>query len=136
MFPGEETVVVTTPEGLPKMSDVLVEFAQPLLAEAQTESDYRAAFALASLAWNLAMVPFLKRVKCLSELIKITDRANADIAWDLIQRKHKLFSKDSRWVLDFEITNQRGGWGRVNVLWTVDPKELGDNPLERFLNLK
>ncbi|MBI2927092.1 MAG: hypothetical protein HYY24_15460 [Verrucomicrobia bacterium] len=133
IFPGEKTLVVSTPEGLPKMSDVLIEFAQPLLAEARTESEYRGAFALASVAWNLALMPFLKRLKRLGELVKRADRAAADIALDLIRRKHELFADDKRWVLDFEISSRRGGWGHINVLWTIDPEELDDELLERFL---
>lgn len=55
LFDPDDVIVLSNPEK--KMSEVLIEFAQPLLKVAKTPEQFRTAISLAGIAWNAALLP-------------------------------------------------------------------------------
>ena len=63
------TVVLKNPTGQFKMSQVIEEFAQPLLEGASTEEQIRVALGTAVVAWNLGCLSAEGQLKAFSEEI-------------------------------------------------------------------
>lgn len=101
--------------GLPKMSETLVAFAEPLLVGVpETEEGWRAGLYLAACVWN-GVVSGLPEAE-------LTAQLQRELGWSpevsglvghLIERKQRLFADDSRFIFDVR-TRQDGD--RVHVL--------------------
>lgn len=87
---------------LPKMSEMLIELAQPLLEFAQNaapkdvQGAENLALGLAAIAWNMSIDPSLLLPKEFDPLENFDDLLNI-----LIQRKKNLFPFDNRLITDF-----------------------------------
>ncbi len=81
------------PAGAQKMSQVILEFARPLLDSADGDAEYRNALAFAVLAWNASLVPEDRRKDLVQEHRSAFARACGDTVAiqkafsDLIRRK-------------------------------------------------
>ena len=96
--------------GLPKMSEMILEYAEPLLENAQTEGEMSAAIAFAIAAWNASYLPDKKWRRSLVDCI-VTEFDSPEGSRDLedsmlamVDRKRALYADEDRVVHDFELT--------------------------------
>lgn len=98
--------VVRTPERVEKMSKVILDFAQPVLAVAKSKEQYATAVSLAVVAWNLGC---MAREGRLEELpYKILEEMGPDAVAALmamVHRKRALYPDNNRMVLDYQLSD-------------------------------
>ena len=119
------TEIVKNPQGEVKMSDVLEEFVEPYLPEANSLEQQRILFDMGTIAWNLAIMPEHQRQPAISELFddlmkdkKATVKRDFNNLMDeMIARKLELFPNNRRYILDYQlairqclITAQHWSW--------------------------
>jgi len=106
-----EIVSGPLPPGQRKMSEVLKEFAEPLLDGVDSIEEYRAGIAAAATGWNVALVPDDMREEMLDKAIRAV-RSDLEEAKELyrrlVERKEAHYSGDNRFVLDYEVTEDGG----------------------------
>ena len=98
------------------MSEVLLAFIEPHLRHAETEEVLDGLVSTAALAWNASLLPEDKREEFLDEagqaILAEAGKQAADdfrpIMRDLIRRKQRLFPKDERVVVSYELRKVRG----------------------------
>lgn len=108
-------LLVSFGSGLPKMSETLVSFAEPLLADVpETEARWRAELGAAAIVWN-GLVSGLSEAE-----IAVTLQRGLDSSVDalglvrcLTERKQRLFTEDKRLI--FDVRTQQAG-ERVHVM--------------------
>lgn len=108
-------IVVSFGTGLPKMSETLVAFAEPLLAGVpETEEGWRAGLYTAAFVWN-GVVSGLPEADLTAQLQRGLGRAPdvPGVVRHLIERKQNLFAADSRLI--FDVRTQQDG-DRVHVI--------------------
>jgi len=106
-FEGD-VIIVPSPGGAEKMSEVLMEFLEPYSGQWRTEEDLRKLLSVAIIAWNAALVTGGKR----SELIESTLEALPPevrpdaraIIEEMIRRKETFFANNHRMIVDYELT--------------------------------
>ncbi|PIV18462.1 MAG: hypothetical protein COS41_04365 [Elusimicrobia bacterium CG03_land_8_20_14_0_80_50_18] len=96
-----------------KMSELLLEFAEPLLENSDNDHN---AIGIAVIAWNMAIITrgIFKRVlryrmireQC-GDLSEGAGIAYKNIMKMMIKRKEKLFPKNNRYILEFELSGRR-----------------------------
>jgi len=94
-----------------KLSEVLLEFAEPLIVTARTQEDFKAAVEIAILAWNLSFLPADERATFLKESISSLSGARNDLPFEaeqciqmLLARQQALFADDRRIVIEHQIS--------------------------------
>jgi hypothetical protein len=119
-----------------KMSDIIFQFAQPLLKDANSIKEEKGAISLAITGWNLALLPKNLQADHIKEITQnLNSSAGSDSFSDdapkifkfLIARKKSLFPKINRLVLDFELLETPNGL-HLNVVSSadgIDPDKLG-----------
>jgi hypothetical protein len=119
------TVIVPTPPGGEKMSEVLEAFIAPYADTWNTRDQLVMLLNLAVIAWNAALVPSSKRASLFSDLLAtipprdaITMKAILD---GLIQRKLTHFPENKRFIFSFDVTTQPDGGFYIMVASTVSP---------------
>jgi len=131
---GERAIVIRDPKGLRKMSEILEEFAQPLLQQAEVE-EYPFLLKIASIAWNLSLLAekdFEEEIAMITKVMQhpmvVGDfRMNMKA---LVDRKRELYPNEKRRIIDFDFQIANGGM-RINVVSaplddpTVTPESLG-----------
>ena len=123
--PGEPIKVVTRRTGR-KVSEILMEFAQPWLDEARNDDQRKTVVGLAVLAWNLAVIPEPERWEGdFAEQLGITGKA---ILTEMIARKLALYPEETRPILDYQITGSQNNLS-LQVISSLSPQEVAD--LER-----
>src|SRR5262249_25079492 len=113
-------VILQDPLGYEKMSEILVEFAQPLLATAESRESIRKTIALAALTWNLSLLPERQQQQAFDSgpLAEIPSEMKPMLL-NLIERKKALFPDIHRLIRDFEVTGN-GPDLSVNVVSTLE----------------
>jgi hypothetical protein len=102
------------PGSLQKMSQVILEFARPLLDSADGDAEYRNALAFAVLAWNASLVPEERRKELVHKHSSAFARAGGDLVAiqkafsDLILRKEQAYPEVQRLVVDYHIRESDG----------------------------
>ena len=102
------------PAGAQKMSQVILEFAGPLLDQAEGDAESRNAVALAVFAWNASLMPEDRRKDLVEEYTSDFARAGGDIAAirevfsELIQRKEQVYADVQRLILDYRVRGPEG----------------------------
>lgn len=99
-----------------KMSEVLLAFIEPYLHYAETGEKLDRLITTAAVAWNASLLPEDKREEFLDEagrvvLAEAGKRAADDfrsIMRDLMKRKQRLFPRDERVVVKYELRSARG----------------------------
>jgi len=104
----EGTVIVETPAGTRKMSEVLLEFVEPYSDAWETDEELRKLLTLALVAWNAALMSGGVRDQFLQDMetamppeARPTMRA---IVAGMIQRKLTHFASNTRSIIDFQVT--------------------------------
>jgi hypothetical protein len=110
------TKFIVEPEGHEKMSEVILDFAEPLLDECENEASEKIAVAMAILIWNVSLLPEKDQdreiLKMCSELARSDDAKQIaelmDYANHLIKRKNKNYAENRRYIVKYEIS----GYGK------------------------
>lgn len=108
-------LIVSFGTGLPKMSETLIEFAEPLLAEVpEAEADWQAALYIAALVWN-GVVSEIPRAEIVEQLRRGLDPSTnvVELVNRLTERKRRLFPDDPRFIFD---VRARQSEDRVHVM--------------------
>ncbi|MEN6425910.1 MAG: hypothetical protein ABFE13_11140 [Phycisphaerales bacterium] len=94
-----------------KLSEVLLEFAEPLTATARTAEDFRKDIELAVLVWNLSLMPEEERSAFLKEAIDPSPGQKASLPPEikpyiqmLLDRKQARFPDDNRFVVEHQLS--------------------------------
>jgi hypothetical protein len=126
---GENTMLISTPPGELKMSEVLEEFIEPFEEFRQTEEQLDKLLSVAVIAWNTALLPAGEREGFIEKTLQsVPAEAREDlrsILLDLIRRKLALFVDVQRSILNYELISAPSG-PRLNVISTLTPLG-GDN---------
>jgi len=98
-----------------KMSEVLMDFAQPLL-DIVDDAGFKNVIILASLCWNLSFLPEQKQQKQLKIIVDELSKPDPLIrpeldAWvrKLLQRKKALFADDRRMIVNYKVVDEKDG---------------------------
>ncbi|MEM9266665.1 MAG: hypothetical protein AAGA46_14185 [Cyanobacteria bacterium P01_F01_bin.13] len=122
------TGIVKNPQGEVKMSDVLEDFAEPYLLEANSFEQQQMVYEMAILAWNLAIIPEHQRQSALDELFKdlmkgkpaTAKRDLNNLMDEMVGRKLALFPNNRRYILDFQLEDA-GDQLHLSVASTLEP---------------
>ncbi len=100
--------------GIPKMSETILEYAEPLLENAQTEGEVRGAIMFAVAAWNASYPPDKKWRRSLVDC-KATEFDSSDLSRDfedsmsaMVELRRVFYADEDRIVYDFELTFDHG----------------------------
>src|ERR1700733_11779917 len=109
----QETILVHNPQGVRKMSEVLLDFAQPLLDNADNFESQQKAIIIAALAWNLSLSNPVSRMFELRKLFReVSIGASTEdfkqVLKGLIIRKKEKFSDVRRLILDWKLIRSNG----------------------------
>jgi hypothetical protein len=127
--PGEPApVLLRNPEsvGMRKMSEILLEFAEPFFEEADSLEDYRKVLLFAITAWNLSLLDTNSQKAELEKLTEIMGHESdasfmqglQSILKPMIDRKQEYYSDTKRLVMDWDYIRSPAG-GHLNVVSTI-----------------
>ena len=127
---GKVIDVIANPKGEVKMSEVLEAFVEPYLDVASNLEQRQKMFALAVVAWNIALLPEEEQQKEMEMMInqifgghdRQMQRDIRDILKELVERKQKFFADNQRYILDFELTGRRNDL-RLSVVSSPSPQD-------------
>jgi hypothetical protein len=128
----DDAIMLDEHPDLQKMSEVLLEYAEPLTEPLPANDDmaFRNAVAVAALCWNAALAPKHEREGILHEFISQTSRGEVlpaeesrEILNFMIQRKLQLFKNNRRWILNYEIKSTKRD-REVYVISSLERKQL------------
>lgn len=95
-----------------KMSEVLLEFAQPMLRDSDSE-EFHAIISLAALCWNCTFCPESEQQEALEEILGKINESDAEMRLEItqnfqmfIRRKQKFFADDKRIIEDYRIIDE------------------------------
>lgn len=100
--------VVVNPKGEVRMSDVLQDFAEPLLMETSTDDEVKMAIRFAILVWNASLMPKPEKEKELKALITQLSKSDNPSQTTtmkfyvdmLLKRKEEMFPDIKRAIID------------------------------------
>ncbi|MEW6738156.1 MAG: hypothetical protein AB1489_43180, partial [Acidobacteriota bacterium] len=92
-----------------KMSDVIMDFAQPLLEGAETDDEMRGALSFAIIAWNASFLSEEKRKDIIGQLVKESNSSEEaaemlELVNELIAHKQMYYAEINRMIVSYEIT--------------------------------
>ena len=122
------TKFIVEPRGHEKMSEVILDFAEPLLDECENEETAKVAVAMAILVWNASLLPEEDQNR---EILKMcSDIAGSDDAKQiaqlmdyanyLLERKNRNYAENRRYIVKYEISGS-GKNRRLDVASTLSP---------------
>jgi hypothetical protein len=110
--------VVIDPPGMARMSEVLEEFAEPIMKDCDDEHVIRSSYYFAAAAWNMALMPDGMLEKSVSEtldgLVSGDDPEGRavmrEVLLSLLHRKRTLFADNRRFILGLELKRTPTGF--------------------------
>jgi hypothetical protein len=124
---SEYAVEPVRPEGFPlgrKMSEVLPEFAGPLLNAVDDEL-FESVISITAVCWNLSLFPqeqqhaqWKRTIKKIGKPPFLPRHQLEDWVWALVERKRKFFANDKRIIADFKVIDE-GDLRRLFVMSTM-----------------
>jgi len=114
-------VVITTNTQKEKMSEVFLEFAEPLTEKCEDDKTFYNALQICAIAWNSSFLSPEERNKLIDESFNkyINDNNEREIAKEILskmlERKEKKFPDIKRMILDFQIS-YKDGQQHLNVI--------------------
>ncbi len=110
------------------MSEVILDFAKPLLDECDDEESEKSAIGLAILIWNASLFPKKDRDKEIQKIISGTIPANdiSDLAAMkhyvnmLLERKKKYYPNNKKFIVNYQFSVSRNS-RRLDVASTLSP---------------
>jgi|GEM_PF-725965 len=118
-------------DGTEKMSDVLEAFIEPYLADIADREEMLKLLAIASLSWNLALLPDKEQATELKKFIKGLTKDKRDpqleremrkIIEGFVRRKKEVFPDNQRKILDFELKGNKDNF-YLSVVSTLPESE-------------
>ena len=110
-----------------KMSEVLLDFAEPVLETFDHPEDFEAMITLAVLCWNCSLLPANEQRKSLNKVINELGKSDPttrieveDCICMLMERKKTVFANDRRMIANFEVVEERDGSRLVVVSSLVE----------------
>jgi len=120
----DKAVVIPSPPGEEKMSEVLLEFIEPYDDQWQTEEQLRKLLVMAVLAWNAALLPVDEREKMIQDILKTMPpdiRSDGRAILDeMLRRKFALFADNKRAIVDYQVTSTPDG-PHLSVMSSLPP---------------
>jgi hypothetical protein len=124
-----EALIAVEPKGAEKMSEVILDFAEPLLAKCQDDKTERKAVGIAILVWNLSLLPKKEQKEGIQDIYSVysksydaTDRAIMMYIVDmLLERKKKHFPNHKRAIVEYQFSGS-GKTRRLDVASTLAPR--------------
>jgi hypothetical protein len=111
-LPGD-TMIVVSPPGQAKMSEVLVEFLEPYSEHWRTVEEFRKLVSVGAVAWNAALLPRSEREAFLQEMVQaVPPEVRQDmrsIVEEMIHRKETYFADNKRAIVNYEIAMTPAG---------------------------
>ena len=124
-LPDQQIKIVKRQTGR-KVSEVVMEFAEPWLDEARNDDQRKTIVGMAVLAWNMAGIPEPERWDEVSqEFAARLDEPAKAILQEMIARKLSVYPEENRLLLDYEITGA-GANMRVDVIYSLSADEMAD----------
>ena len=120
---GRDAIVIESPASEEKMSQMLIDLAQPLLFEGDTEEGVKKTIGLAALAWNLSLLREKERNTELRELERQLTPEIIPYLLNLVRDKEELFPDVKRSIMSYEVI-MLGQDVRVNVISTLQPPDV------------
>ncbi len=124
----KNSTFVGTPKGLPKMSEVLIEFIDPVIEDSETYDERLTLLKIAVMAWNMSLLPENARQEMIEEFVtdlqdpldpdEIFVTAMQNIFEMLIERKLALYANDERIIEDFKLTEHEAGF-HISASYTL-----------------
>jgi|GEM_PF-1435665 len=106
--------VITTKTQNEKMSEVLLDFAEPLIDKCKDDKAFYNALQICAIAWNSSFLSPEERNKLIDESFNkyINDNEDREIAKEILskmlERKQKKFPDIKRMIMDFQISYKDG----------------------------
>jgi len=128
----DKTIVFDDPPGVEKMSEVLLEYAEPLTAPlpAHDGKAFRNAIGVAAMCWNAALSPKELRKEGLNQFVSgAADEVSLpaaellEILNFMVERKNRLFRKNKRWILDYSVKSTKKD-RQIHIVSTLEPKRV------------
>jgi hypothetical protein len=115
--------VQINPKGMPRMSQVLIDFLDPFLTGEESLNTYRTAMTIACTAWNASLLPPPERERIMRRAGKMVpggprseERATFEAMFKaLMQRRIEDFAEITRIVYDVEVLELENGSWHVNA---------------------
>ncbi|MBI4431537.1 MAG: hypothetical protein HY587_07495 [Candidatus Omnitrophica bacterium] len=133
----KDTVIIDRPPQIRKMSEVILDFAEPLLKKMEGEEDpevcdrmQRNIIMFAIMVWNVSLV-IDEKAKLKEKIIRVmrekglqSDLAEAADLWldQMLERKKRYFPDEKRMIADYEFSGSSDAL-RLNVLSVIAPEE-------------
>jgi hypothetical protein len=118
---SENALILVDQPGFEKMSQVILDFAQPWLKDAEDEDDMRGILSAAIFAWNLSL---LSEKDCGIEfqkhLVPKLPRQHQITMRKMITRKRTHFASNHRAIIDYQI-GTKGDALDLHVVTTLEP---------------
>ena len=116
-FECKDTTVCLTDPSLRKMSDIILEYASPLLEVTKSAEEDKKAITLAIVFWNLSQFPEEERCRQMDminsqagdETFSGIFGADNSIADYMFERKQNMFSFVDRMVFDYDLVDTPAG---------------------------
>ena len=112
-----------------KLSDVITDFAGPLLEKCLSFKDQKKMLSFSILVWNMCVVPQLEADKLKEDLHKKICKGDNRVIKDmeeimgyLIARKKRLYKDDKRFIVSYNIKNTINGL-HLEVAYPTEPVE-------------
>ncbi len=100
-----------------KLSEVLLEFAKPLLDELDDAESCERAIELVALSWNLSLLDERERWRILHDFAAdmgqrdaLVQQQTEQMVRELVERKKALYPEDRRMVVDFKLISLPDTW--------------------------
>jgi len=118
--------IVVDPKGMEKMSEVIENFAEPLLEDCENDKDIKKIIKFAILVWNLTLIPDddkqKNEIQNFVDTLSTSNDANEIRHFKhytnlLVTRKRKMFSHIKRAIIDYQFSGS-GSNLRLNIAST------------------
>jgi hypothetical protein len=112
----DEYEVRYEPDGVAKMSEVVLDFIEPYVKYAKTDEAYKKLIVVAIFAWNAALLPERERRTTVKKMVKKLPLSRSEArdmrgtVEELVERKSKHFAEYDRFILDYQLTETRNGF--------------------------
>jgi hypothetical protein len=124
-LPDERLKIVKRRTGR-KVSEILMEFAEPWLDEARNDDQRKTVIGMAVLAWNMAAFPEPERWEGMSPgFVEELGETGKAILKEMTARKLALYPEETRPILDYQITGGQNNM-RVDVVFSLLPQEIAE----------
>jgi hypothetical protein len=98
-----------------KMSEVLMDFAGPLLEDLEDETAFESVLSFAVICWNLSFFPEKEQRKMMRDIVDELGKSDHLMRLEaeswvgfFLERKKAFFADDRRMILDYKIVQEKG----------------------------